>query len=861
MVNQVATGAEGIGSSFLDFLTSKIDSADRAQKKNDWQNSLVAAIYQNIECGSTSDVSALSLPSSRRESLQSVFLDRLSYPGMQDREERITKAYENTFRWIWEDFTPSEKRWSNFKEWLESDSQLYWITGKAGSGKSTLMKLICQDDDFQDGGFGAPQQSSDPRTVLQSEGIAEAQEHPMSCSGQSRCQKHLKHWARNSKLITATFFVWNSGVNLQMTQKGLFLSLLFQILRQAPELIPSVSPTRWEALCLFNDNAREWMEQELHQMLRLATEKLSQHSKICLFVDGLDEFNGSPDDLIILFKDLIANRNVKLCVSSRPWVEFEDAFKHGPSLRLQDLSYPDIKHYVTAHFNDNSGFVQLCKREPGFADQLVNNIVNKASGVFLWVHLVVASLLTGMEFADRVSDLQKRLECLPPDLELLYEKIILSLDPFYLEHAAQLFRLVQESLDPPSLLLLSFADEEDPQFALKHPIGSLSLDEVSLREETMRRRLNSRCKGLLEVGNPLVDLGNSDDRTVQYLHRTVKDYIESGEARCKLQNAMKEPFDPHFRLCAANLVDLKVIDGTVDFLANGTLWSRVQRCLYSASRVQPMHRAGIISFLDEMDRTGISLAKQLSEYEDTLPLLKPDRGKLLNYLLRAGKWVPSHPLLSKPVIDSNFGGSFLSLAVRYGFVEFVEAKANHGCLVQDSRNKVWPLLADATYVNSVWTEYHDTVPQLDMIICLLRKGADPNFIVPTNFPSSAVSVWTQTLKHILEAFDGHSISSPWQAIARAMIKHKAEVNKDIRLLRRRNQWENTGLSRTSSKRLVPYDSSDPMLETSLGELKLLRHLSAIQRATASPAATMKPWSRWRFLLRSGMRESLLPGGV
>lgn len=44
--------------------------------------------------------------------------------------------------------------------------------------------------------------------------------------------------------------------------------------------------------------------------------------------------------------------------------------------------------------------------EPRYADQLIENVVSKAAGVFLWVHLVMASLLAGMGFSDRVSDLQ-----------------------------------------------------------------------------------------------------------------------------------------------------------------------------------------------------------------------------------------------------------------------------------------------------------------------------------------------------------------------------------------------------------------------------------------------------------------------
>ena len=42
--------------------------------------------------------------------------------------------------------------------------------------------------------------------------------------------------------------------------------------------------------------------------------------------------------------------NVKLCVSSRPWVVFDEAFMRLPLLRLQDLTFCDIEAYVLVTF-------------------------------------------------------------------------------------------------------------------------------------------------------------------------------------------------------------------------------------------------------------------------------------------------------------------------------------------------------------------------------------------------------------------------------------------------------------------------------------------------------------------------------
>ena len=721
--SQVELSKEGIGAAILNILTSQVGLTVQAHEKQSLQKDLITAIHQDRVTDNVTNASITSISLSRQEHLRDVFLNRLRYPGMEDRENRIAQAHEKTFRWIFEDGNLQQTRWSNFRDWLKSDSQLYWITGKAGSGKSTLMKYICQPDE----------EISDDRMPTNIGGRCE-----------SRCSKHLKNWAGEFQLITAVFFFWNSGVELQMSQRGLVLSLLYQLIRQAPHLIATVSPKRWEALCLFNDDSGEWSHGELHEMLRTAAREVSRTMRLCLFVDGLDEFEGEHKDLICLFQDLIQNGNIKVCVASRPWVVFEDAFEHKPSMMLQDLTYSDIKYYVTSNLQDDCRFAQLRKREPKYADQLIENVVSKASGVFLWVHLVVASLLAGMGFGDRVSDLQKRLDLLPPDLERLYNKILESLDPFYLEHAAQLFKLVQESPVPPQLILLSFADEEGLDPYINGNIKPLSQDELSLRADTMRRRLNSRCKGFLEVGNKWKGAtSNGTEETVQYLHRTVKDYVESKEAQGVLGAAITCGFDPHQRLCVGSLAYLKAIEVDEDFLANGAFWARVQQCLYSAAQIQSTNRASIVSLLDELDKTGRTLAKRVATLPALPVVFESKDDKLILSLLEIGQWVPSHPcLISEPV----FGSTFLSLVVRYGIVEYIEAKANQGCLVQHFRAGVWPLLLDAVSVdpNGIIGP-PNAAPRVDMISCLLNKGADPNYPISGIEGVKQSSTWVLTL--------------------------------------------------------------------------------------------------------------------
>ena len=73
---------------------------------------------------------------------------------------------------------------------------------------------------------------------------------------------------------------------------------------------------------------------------------------LCFFVDGLDEFSGDTEQLCMLFKRLEKGSGVaKFCLSSRPWVAFQENLEHCPKLRLQDFTFKDIEIYVRDNYN------------------------------------------------------------------------------------------------------------------------------------------------------------------------------------------------------------------------------------------------------------------------------------------------------------------------------------------------------------------------------------------------------------------------------------------------------------------------------------------------------------------------------
>jgi hypothetical protein len=143
-----------------------------------------------------------------RDSISVDILNSLRYRAIAERFEEVGEVHRRTFTWVLEHLKedPEGIQWDDFVDWLENGDGLYWIYGKAGCGKSTLMKFIYN--------------------------------HPST-------DKYLQNWKGDMDLHTYNFFFRNSGGGLQKSQGGLLRSLLYDILGKVPELIPILFPAGW----------------------------------------------------------------------------------------------------------------------------------------------------------------------------------------------------------------------------------------------------------------------------------------------------------------------------------------------------------------------------------------------------------------------------------------------------------------------------------------------------------------------------------------------------------------------------------------------------------------------------------------
>ena len=170
--------------------------------------------------------------------------------------------------------------------------------------------------------------------------------------------------------------------------------------------------------------------------------------------------------------------------------------------------------------------------------------------MFLWVILVVRSLLTGLRNADRTSDLQKRLRDFPETLKKYFGDMLAWVEPIYREETAQAFTFALAAAEPLSLLIYSFLDEEYLDSVLASADNTLTTNDIIIRKDDMRKRLNGRCKGLLEI----VRRENSSRKhlpilKVDFLHRTVHDFLLTEDIKKILAKNLGGDFNPNLRLC------------------------------------------------------------------------------------------------------------------------------------------------------------------------------------------------------------------------------------------------------------------------------------------------------------------------
>ncbi|KAI7758721.1 hypothetical protein LZL87_013783 [Fusarium oxysporum] len=284
-------------------------------------------------------------------------LKAIAFEGIGTRRHEIgnVELADDTFEWMVKDETvPASHQHlkQSFRSWLREGEGIFHISGKPGSGKSTMMNFL----------------ANHPETRIQ-----------------------LDKWARNgNRIFTASMFLWNPGSVQQKNKDGVCRTLLYTILKDHKELIPHVFAHLWNASSgepLISQYHLELSRKDINAALNKLLTESTKGYQYCFFIDGLDEFQ---DENVCNFKlatELVrwaSRQRVKMCLSSReepPWMTHFDKFL---KLELHFTTEQDIRRMIDNYLFDDHHLKTFGTVE---SEIFVSRFVDLANGVFIWVKL------------------------------------------------------------------------------------------------------------------------------------------------------------------------------------------------------------------------------------------------------------------------------------------------------------------------------------------------------------------------------------------------------------------------------------------------------------------------------------------
>jgi ankyrin repeat protein len=292
-------------------------------------------------------------------------LDSLRFDKIDVRYATIKRAHSRTCRWLLQK--------DAYRDWLDPTKLaehmgFFWIKGKPGAGKSTLMKCI----------FDTTRK-------------------------------------KRGKVIISFFFNAR-GEPLERSTTGMYRSLLLQLLEKLPKL-QAVFGSREYAMWS-NDTLQDGIE-----LLKALFEDAVLHlgtSQLVCFIDALDECGEEQiRDMVSFFEQVgeqavLCGVSFRVCFSSRYYPHI--TIRKGLSLELekQEEHSQDISEYLDTELRIGQGKL---------AQEIRAGLREKAAGVFMWVFMVVGILQKEYDNG-RVHTLKRKLQETPADLHDVFRNIL-----------------------------------------------------------------------------------------------------------------------------------------------------------------------------------------------------------------------------------------------------------------------------------------------------------------------------------------------------------------------------------------------------------------------------------------------------
>lgn len=307
------------------------------------------------------------------------------------------------------------------------------------------------------------------------------------------------------------FFDFRGGKGINNSFEGLLRSLLLQLINAIPQ------PKQLSSDEKKNYPQSDWPEHKLRDALRRLLNNAKQG--VCIFVDGLDEYEGNVLQLIQFLRSLATSKDsksllTKICVSSRPEPIPAQLLQHLPNLSISDHNEPGIESYSRLTL-EGLGYEVL---EDLDVPRLSLIVAQRAEGVFLWARFALEELIQGYCNGDKFQELLARLESIPHDLEEIYNRMLSRMEPTSKRECMIMLQLVcfaERSLSWQELLVATeTAMNKDVVLSERICSDEDSADAPALYK-SFARRLRAKAAGLLELV----------DEEAKLIHKSVSAYL------------------------------------------------------------------------------------------------------------------------------------------------------------------------------------------------------------------------------------------------------------------------------------------------------------------------------------------------
>ena len=424
---------------------------------------------------------------------------------------------------------------NKIKAWAygQDGSCIYWLNGRAGTGKSTIARTIARE-----------------------------------CYDEGR--------------LGASFFFSKGGGDAGHAGK-FFTTLAFQLAKTSPILESYICDAVKANIDIKDQSLRDQWTQLILQPLSRLDENFFPSLSYIFVVDALDECEGEGNirAIIQLLAEAQSLKKVQLRVflTSRPEVPIRYGFHPTSGVEheefiLHNISPPIIDHDIQVFLKHNLELIgEECSLNADWTSgQIIERLIQKASGLFIWAATACRFIRDGKQFG--IARLNTILEPSNLDSAIPSEK-----------HLDEIYVTVLKQCIKPSF---SEIEKERLYLMLRQVLGSMAVLFAPLSANSLCRLLPNITKEeinhTLEDLHAILDVPKDQTQPLRLHHPSFRDFLIE-ETRCSDSNFWVDAEHAHKRLADSSIqLMTKSLKQNICGLSGHGMWainsnSQVQQCL------------------------------------------------------------------------------------------------------------------------------------------------------------------------------------------------------------------------------------------------------------------------------------------